>query len=263
MKFRAGFLSLIFISMFVQACADGNALEWAADKNASDAVQDKIDFAFIEGNCDYVIEMLAPREGYLSDTELYQYNNALLACSGFSLVNSLGVILDKNGSSDPFEIIQSLMGTDNLTSYRISELQASYDKILGSCTGNTDVGMKTVCGMTAAADTVLAVSAVALRLSGVESLDATKEGITHAIGDRTPEQIEVEVDDSLIDRLNRDLDSVVGASSAIADMAESSVDFSRDLDKLANDVKDQTKNAITSSSLSNYIYSQFSGGGSL
>ncbi len=268
MKFRAGLLSLIFISMFVQACADGNALEWMTDKNTSDARQDKIDFAFIEGNCAYVIQMLAPHEGYLSGTELYQYNNALLACSGFSLVNSLGVILDKNGgSSDPFEIIQSLMGTDNLTSSKISELQASYGKILGSCTGSLDAGMKTVCGMAAAADTVLAVSDVALRLSGAESLNATKEGITQAIGGKTAQEIQEAVDASLndgalsLDRLNSDLNSVMDASSAIADMAESSVDFSEDLDKLANDIKDQASGVITSSSLSDYIYSQFAGGG--
>lgn len=273
MGFFAKLLPLAFLSVFAAACADGNALQWMADKDTSEGRQDKIDFAFIEGNCGLVIQMLAPHEGYLSAKQLYQYNNAILSCSGFNLVDSISVILNKDGgSNDPFKIIQSLMGTDNITADRVTELKDSYGKILKSCTGNIDENMKTVCGMTAAADTVLAVTDVALRLTGAESINATKEGLTEAVAGKTPDEITAAVEGSInegaisLEELGKDLGLVLDASGVIADMAESNVDFSKDLEKFTDDIKDPSTGSITPSSLSSYIYSQFTsgnGGGSI
>lgn len=257
-------LQVLLLSLFISGCG-GNALEWMADENSTDAKKDKIDFAFVEGNCSYVIMMLEPHVGFLSETELYQYNNAVLACSGFSIVDSINVILDKDAvtANDPFVTIQEFMGTDTLTDEKIAELKGSYDKVLQSCTGTLSEDMQTVCGMTAAAHSVLAVSEVALNLSGADSITASKDGITSAIGGKGLSEISSAVDSSVnsgaisMDGLNNDLALITSASVAISNMAEGNIEFSSDLEKFSNDLKDSSTGTITSSSFSNYIFSQF------
>lgn len=263
MRNLIGGMFLSVLVLFTVSCGD-NLFEGISDKNSSEAKRDELDFAFIEGNCSFIVSELGKKEPNLNAIERYQYSNAVLACSGFDLVNSLGSLLDKNGSKDPFDLIQNLMGTSILSQTKIDELQASYGKVLSSC-ANFDIldsNMKTVCGMAAAADTVLTVSDLALKISGSESIDATKEGLTSALNGKSESEIQDAVNKEIgngnmdLDSLSNNLDTISGAAGIIAEQAGGEVEFSKELDKFTDDLTDENGN-ITSGSLANYISSQF------
>ncbi len=255
------YIVILFISIIAVSCGNFNALEWSTNKETTEAERDKLDFAFIEGNCQYVIEMLEPNKDYLTDIELYQYSNAVMACSGFDLLNSLTVILDENAvSDDPYAMIQSFMGTSTINNEKIIELKANYSKVLSNCNNNLSNEMQILCGMTAAADSILDVSQVALTLSGEENIEMTEEGMKKVIGGRTLDEIQNAVTTSKIniDSIDTNIDTVSNSSVAIENMA-GNIDFSKELDQFTQEIRDSSTGTVTESSLSNYILNQFGG----
>lgn len=258
------FLALcIGLSFCALSCSD-SLYGSTADKNTKEAKLDDTDFAFIQGNCQLVINAYDARAeaGTLSSTELYKYNNSLLACSGFDLVSSVsGIFGVGNLAGDPFDIIQGFMGTDTLTKEESAKLKATYDKILKSCVpvDKLPADMQTVCGMTAASDTVRALGDVALDLSGTGSVNLDSAGMTSAISGKTTTDISGSVNSSgvSIDELNRNLGLIGAASSAIAGQSGNN-DVSDQFDKFSKDLVDTNGN-VTNDSLSNYLAGKFGG----
>ncbi len=257
---------LVLVSFTVISCAEGNVLEWATDKNTTEARKDKLDFAFIQGNCQYVINMLAPYDGMLSGTELYQYSNAILACSGFDVLESLNIILDEYSvASGPFNLIQSLMGTSVLTAENIKNLKDQYSKVINNCStsyGTMTSEMDMICGLAAAADTVATISEIALALSGGESITATEEGIKQIVTGKTKEEITQAVDNAVatgsanLGNLSKNLDIITTSSESITAIAGGNIQLSLELDKFTKDVSD-TSGEVTNASLSSYINDKF------
>lgn len=255
------YIALMFVSVVIISCGDFNALEWSTNKKTTEAERDKLDFAFIEGNCQYVIEMLEPNKDHLTGIELYQYSNAVMACSGFDLLNSLTFVLDENTSTDdPYAMIQSFMGTSTVNNEKIAELKANYSKVLSNCNNNVSNEMQVLCGMTAAADSILDVSQVALTLSGEESIEMTEEGMKKIIEGKTIDEIQNAVTSSKVnvDLIDSNIDTVSNSSVAIENMA-GNIDFSKELDTFTQEIRDSNTGSVTESSLSNYILNQFGG----
>lgn len=258
MKFRGYFLCCLFISALICGCDD---------KNSSEAEDYEIKKAFREGDCDYVVEKLEPRKDIFSDEEKYMYNNSVLACSGFSITDNLGDIFDKSSNKTPFEMIQNLMGKDKqLTATKIDELSTRYEKILNNCKDpdRLDDKTKTVCGITAAADTVLAVSKVALEFlpdpgEGKEkTIPTTVEGIKKAVEGQSEEQIIEKVKSAEVDipRLSNNIELIMDTSKVISDQAN--VSFSDDLEVFYTDMKGGNPNgSFTADTLSKYIEDKF------
>lgn len=267
------YIPMLIISLFAVSCGDFNALEWGANEKTTEAKIDKLGFAFIEGNCQYIIDELGPREAYLNETEKYQYSNAVLACSGFDLLGSLNVLLDKGsgGSTDPYAVIQGLVGTSNVNKDKVKELKDSYAKVLnsGTCDGATS-NLAAVCGMAAAADTVLSVADVALNLSCPNpedkecSVDITEKGIKEIVAGKSQEEIRAAVDKSIDNKtistanLTSNLGVLTNSSSEIASMAGGdSNKFSNELDKLNSQIS--VNGQVNNQSLADYIYKELGG----
>lgn len=277
------YIPMLIISFFVVSCGDFNALEWGANEKTTEAKTDKLGFAFIEGNCQYIIDELEPRAAYLNETEKYQYSNAVLACSGFDLLGSLNVLLDKStgGKVDPYGTIQSLIGTSSVNKDKVKELKDSYAKVLssGTCNGATS-DLAVVCGMAAAADTVLSVADVALNLTCPnpddkenckDSVDITEAGMKEIVAGKSQEEIKAAVDKSITNNtittsgLSGNLDVLTSSSGAMASMVGdgNTNKFSKQLDELKNTIsttdKDAGKQVVSSDSLASYIFTEIGG----
>lgn len=258
------FLALcVGLSFCALSCSD-SLYGTSADKNTKEAKLDATDFAFIQGNCQLVINAYDARaeSGTLSPTELYKYNNSLLACSGFDLVSSVsGIFGVGNLAGDPFDIIQGFMGTDTLTKEESAKLKATYDKILKSCApiDKLPTDMKTVCGMAAASDTVRSLGDVALNISGSGSVNLDSAGMTNAIGGQTYDGILAGVENSRVNipDLNRNLSLIGAASSAIVGQSGNN-DISDQFDKFSKDLVDES-GKVTNGSLSKYLAGKFGG----
>ena len=254
MKFRRYLLCCLFISALICGCDD---------KNSSEAEDYELQKTFREGNCDYVKAKLEPRESYLSEDETYMYNSCLLKDSGFSFINSLDVIFDNNGKTkDPLTVIQSVMGTDTLDKEKIAEQKKAYKEILDNCGENLNDNMKKICGMTAAADTVIAVSEVALALSGGDTLPASLDGIKAAVEKveamekvEAVNEIKTKIADAKVvvdvDRLGKNLTLIEGASSVIE--SQMNVNFTDELKDFSNNIKEKG-DQVTTDTFIGYIW---------
>lgn len=264
MKFRGYILCCLFISALICGCDD---------QNSSEAEDYEIQKAFRENDCDYVKTKLGEREEKyllegksLSEDESYMYNSCLLKDSGFSFINSLDVIFDNNGQAkDPLTIIQSVMGTDTLNKDTIKDQKEKYEKILKNCNDpdNLDDNMKKICGMTAAADTVIAVSEVALALSGGDTLPASLDGIKAAVEKveamekvEAVNEIKTKIKDAEVvvdlDRLGRNLTLIEGASSVIE--SQMNVNFTDELDNFSKSINGGENSTVTTDTFIGYIW---------
>lgn len=258
---------LLFVSvaagLLAVSCADGLYGD-ISDKNTKEALRDKGDFAFIQGNCRQYISMYEQKAdaNLLSSSELYKYNNSLLACSGFDLVGSLSGLLGAGGlTGDPFGIIQNLMGTSALSAEESARLKESYGKILKTCQPAEALteNLKTVCGMTAAADTVRLLGDVALNVSGNPQIGIDEAGMKEAIAGKSETEITKGVTDTFggdLSGISSNLELISGAADTIQQQAGGGVDISKSLSDFTSELKDSS-GQITETSLTAYINGKF------
>lgn len=247
------------LSLFVVSCGESIYGD-ASNRWTNQAKTDSLDFAYIQGNCQLVIDKLeqAADANQLSSKELYKYNNSLLACSGFDLVGSLGDLLGSSGgSTDPFDMIQQLMGTDLLTPEESKKLEETYGKILKTCTPmeNLSEDMQTICGMTAASDTVRILGDIAMSVSGQGSVGLDKNGMENAIKGNES-NIAGSITDEQADAIGKNLGFVSGAADTIDKQTGGGLDISNNLDKFTKDLADEN-GQVTGDSLGKYLEGQF------
>ena len=256
------FLALGLISL-ITACGE-SIYSGAENKTNNTAWHDKGDFAFIEGKCQEYIDMYQSKADQLKGDELYKYNVSLLSCSGLNVVNSLSSIFGTGDSKDPFSLIQGFMGVDSFTPEESRKLEESYKKILDTCSpmDSLNPSLQTICGMTAAADTIRMMGDVALKVSGGDSVSIDSDNMSKVFEGQNKDTIMSGVKTALNDNttsINRNIEIISGASKTIEEQTKIS-DFSSNLNKFVGEVKGgQGKTDVTLDSLSSYLESKFAG----
>ncbi|MDE7169259.1 MAG: hypothetical protein K2N67_03585 [Mucispirillum sp.] len=259
------FFILSAISVLLAAC-DDSVYESVSDTNTKAAKTDAIDFAFIKGNCSKVVEYyenMIAAGAVLDSRQLYLYNNSVMACSGFDIINGIDLLLNSSGSNDVYGIVSGLIGANTLNYGSIENLKLSYEKTLSNCTGDLDADMVTVCGMAAAVDSILDVAAIAMGITGANEIELTEQGLADAISGVDEITLQQGVEnyingqggDNFLNDFNTKLDLIEGASSSIgSSLGDDS--FTSDLGELTRELRDGS-GQVTSESLSDYINSKF------
>lgn len=251
------------LSLFVVSCGESIYGD-VSNRWTNQAKKDALDFAFIQDNCQLVINQLeqSADANRLGAKDLYKYNNSLLACSGFNLVGMFEGLLGGSGggSTDPFDMIQKLMGTDLLTPEESAKLKDSYGKILKTCEPmeNLTEEMKTICGMTAASDTVRILGDIAMDLSGNGEISLDADSMGNAIKGKTEEEILKSIQDKAgsMDDINRNLGVVNGAAESLDKQTGGSLDIANNLDQFTKDLAGED-GVVTEDSLNKYLNGQF------
>lgn len=168
---------LVIPFLFLTGCGE-SIYTGAADTATSEAAADQLDFDFIEGRCQPVIDYydnMINSSAVLNDDDTYKYVSSLLTCSGFDVIGGIDSILT-NGGSDIYKTAGDIMGIKLMDMNTSNNLQSYYDKAISICydrkvelekeeltLSNTN---KTVCGLAGMMGFVVNMSAMMLNTSG-------------------------------------------------------------------------------------------------
>lgn len=262
-------IMLCFVGLVTASCGD-NLFDGLENKHSSEADSAELDFAYIQGNCQEVKDLLKPKiesSDYTTD-DLYMYNCAVLACSGFNVVKSFDALFNSDVSSSdiPFVALQSIMGVDEIDKKKSKKLAKAYNEVLDSCQDpiHTNDNTKIICGMTASAKTILDIGDLVRVFTNQDSVTITKDGITGAMKgiDLMTVLLPLLMGGTIpidMDEMNNNIDLIKVASEALNKEAGGNVSISDELDTFVDGLRDQNDpdKKITTLSLVMYMVSTF------
>lgn len=262
---------LILPLLFITGCGE-SVYSGASDTSTNEAIIDALDFSFIGGQCQSIIDyydVQVSSGASINDDDMYKYLSAILSCSGFDVLSGVNSVLT-NGGSDIYMTAGALMGITFVDVNKSVQLQSYYDKAISLCyskkaelekLGQTlNDTNKTICGFAGMMGAVVNMSALMLNTSGggASIIELSETGfqyfadneIDETIGGQSLASYLKEKDDFLM-QLNNGLTIGEDGAQLIGSVIGQN-DFSTVLSELAGLLRDKEGN-ITEDSLINYI----------
>lgn len=262
---------LILPLLFITGCGE-SVYSGASDTSTNEAIIDALDFSFIGGQCQSIIDyydVQVSSGASINDDDMYKYLSAILSCSGFDVLSGVNSVLT-NGGSDIYMTAGALMGITFVDVNKSVQLQSYYGKAISLCyskkaelekLGQTlNDTNKTICGFAGMMGAVVNMSALMLNTSGggASIIELSETGfqyfadneIDETIGGQSLASYLKEKDDFLM-QLNNGLTIGEDGAQLIGSVIGQN-DFSTVLSELAGLLRDKEGN-ITEDSLINYV----------
>lgn len=254
-------VSLMLALSFLTAC----------EKDYETSKADELDYAFVNGDCEYVINELSDKQLAAGSREEKMLVSSLMQCAGTSLF-SIITNLDNKGSGDYYSILRSILNVDSLTKDNIAALRANYDQIAKICKNTrsalgsyADSSVALTCAMGEANAASVELFGILTELNGDSPIELSEEGIKGAIQGKRNDEIKsaiegfygLEKGQEENDKINRLNDIVDNLNASINDpIITDTLKINTDEIKGKIDEAKGSSGKVTATSLLNFILKQ-------